>query len=239
MSLTRLYQNSILKSQIRVYDIKSGNFKKFYLSLHKIVKMNFSGPLPHYVLASQIGDVKHPEQKIKYLKSKGEISSLIRGLYLQKNSKYSKFQIANVLYGPSYVTGITVLSWLGWISERAVTIHSATIKRGKSVDTPVGRFEYFHLNTDVFHFGIQHYNFGPEMSCIMASPTKALYDHILMTPNLQFSGKLDLLTYLEDDLRMDTDLIKELDIKLLEQLMDFGEKKRQITILYNLVKTHI
>ena len=207
--------------------------------MHKIVKMNFSGPIPHYVLASQLGDVKHPEQKIKYLKSKGEISSLIRGLYLQKNSKYSKFQIANVLYGPSYVTGITVLSWLGWISERAVTIHSATIKRGKSVDTPVGRFEYFHLNTEVFHFGIQHYNFGPGMSCIMASPTKALYDHILMTPNLQFSGKLDLLTYLEDDLRMDTDLIKEIDIKLLEQLMDFGEKKRQITILYNLVKTYL
>jgi hypothetical protein len=201
--------------------------------------MVFSGPLPHFVLAQQLSEVKYPEQKIKYLKSKGEISSIIRGLYLQKNSKYSKFQIANILYGPSYVTGITALSWLGWISERVVTIHSATIKRGKSIDTSIGRFDYFHLKSDVFHFGIQHYNFGPGMSCIMASPTKALYDHILMTPNLHFSGKSDLLEYLEDDLRMDTDLIKELDLKLLEQLMTFGEKKRQITILHHLVKTYL
>jgi len=207
--------------------------------LHKIVIMNFSGPIPHYVLSNQMGDVKHPEQKIKYLKSKGEISSLIRGLYLQKNNKYSKFQIANILYGPSYVTGITLLSWLGWVSERVVTTHSATIKRGKSIDTSIGRFDYFHLNAEVFHFGIQHYSFGPGMSCIIATPTKALYDHIMMTPNLHFSGKTDLLTYLEDDLRMDTDLIKELDIKLLERLMTFGEKRRQITILYNLLKTKL
>lgn len=203
--------------------------------MHKIVIMIISGPLPHYVLIQNLSDVKHPEQKIKYLKSRGEISSLFRGLYLKKNSKYSKFQIANILYGPSYVTGITVLSWLGWISDKAVTVHSATIKRGKIIDTHIGRFNYFHLDPKTFHFGIQHYNFGVGMGCIMATPTKALYDHIMMTPNLYFSGKKDLLTYFEDDLRLDIDLIKKLDLKLLEELMKFGEKKRQMTLLYNLI----
>lgn len=207
--------------------------------MHKIVKMAVSGPIPHYVLSQQLSDVKYPEQKIKYLKSKGEISSLIRGFFLYKESKYSKFHVANILYGPSYVTGITVLSWLGWISERVVTIHSATIKRGKTIDTLIGRFDYFHLDKDVFHFGIQHYDFGTGMSCIMATPTKALYDHFLMTPHLYFSGKVALLRYLEDELRMDIDLLKTLDLQLLEELMKAGKKKRQMAILYNLINENL
>lgn len=207
--------------------------------MHKIVIMAVSGPIPHYVLSHQLNDVKYPEQKIKYLKSKGEISSLIRGFYLHKESKYSKFQIANILYGPSYVTGLTVLSWLGWISERVVTIHSASVKRGKTIDTHIGRFDYFHLDKDVFHFGIQHYDFGIGMNCLMATPTKALYDHFLMTHHLYFSGKSALQRYLEDELRMDMDLLKILDLQLLEELMKAGKKKRQMAILYNLISENL
>jgi hypothetical protein len=195
-----------------------------------------SGPIPHFVLQHQLSDVKHPEQKIKYLKSKSEYKSLVRGLYLPKNSKYSKFQIANILYGPSYVTGVTALSWLGWISDRTVTIHSATTKRGKVIDTDLGRFSYFHNIRDVFHIGLQYFTFGPGMSFIIATPTKALYDHIIMTPNLQFSGKKDLMDYLENDLRLEIDFLKDMNLKILKELVDFGHKKRQINILYNLVK---
>lgn len=204
--------------------------------MQKFVTMFKSGIFPHYVLAQDLNSVKHPEQKIKYLKSKGDVISLMRGWYLQKNTRYSKFHLANLLYGPSYVTGISVLSWQGWISERVYTIHSATIKRGKTLDTPVGRFEYFHMNNEIFHYGIQNYNFGPGMNSIIATPTKAIFDHFIMTPHLQFSGKGDLLLYLENELRMDTNYLKDIDTNLLEKLMLHGQKKRQISLLYNLAK---
>lgn len=195
-----------------------------------------SGPIPHYVLSNQLNDIKFPEQKIKYLKSKGKIKSLVRGWYLYKENKYSGFQIANVLYGPSYVTGITVLSWLGWIEERVVTIHSATVKRGRTIDTPIGRFNYFHQSSEIFAFGIQHYDFGPGMGCVIATPTKALFDHFFMTPHLHFTGKSDLLKYLEDELRLDIELLQNIDLKLLKKLIERGKKKRQTNILYNLAK---
>jgi len=198
-----------------------------------------SGPIPHHVLIHQFSDVNHPEQKIKYHKSKGELQLIVRGLYLNKDQQYSKFNIANILYGPSYVTGLTLLSWMGWISERITTVQSATIKRGKTIDTFLGRFEYFHLDKEIFHLGIERYSFGEGMSCVLATPTKALYDHIIMTSHLEFTGKDDLRYYLEDELRMDTELLSKLDIDLLDILINKGKKRRQLRILKNLVKAFL
>ncbi len=198
--------------------------------------MNTVNPIPHNVLINLYSSVRHPEQKIKYLKSKGELTSLIRGWYLNTRSSYSVFHIANHLYGPSYVTGLSVLSYFGWIADKSTTIQSCVIKRGKVITTKVGYFNYCSIPSDVFHLGLMRFEVEKNVNCIIANPTKALYDHLTNTPYLSFSGKNDLLTYLDDDLRFDTDRLHQLDLLLLESLSIIGDKKRQIKILYNLVK---
>jgi hypothetical protein len=198
--------------------------------------MNLINPIPHHVLIDLYSSVSHPEQKIKYLKSRGVLTSLIRGWYLNTGSSYSLFHIANHLYGPSYATGLSVLSYFGWIADKSTTIQSCVIKRGKEIKTEVGYFNYSSIPRELFHLGIMQFEVEKNIFCIVATPTKALYDHLVNTPYLSFSGKNDLLTYLEDDLRFDMDRLDQLDLLLLERLCTIGDKKRQVKILYNLIK---
>jgi hypothetical protein len=194
-------------------------------------------PISHSMLVHLLNDVGHPEQKIKYLKSKGKLSHLIKGWYLynEQINGYSTFHIANLLYGPSYVTGLSVLSYLGWIADSAFGVQSIVFKRGKEIHTSIANFYYESCPRDVFSIGIMNYTISENTNCLMASPTKALYDHIQMTSHLYFSGKKDLLNYMEDDMRFDTDRLAELDKPMLEKLMNIGSKRRQIKILYNLL----
>jgi hypothetical protein len=194
-------------------------------------------PISHSVLVHLLNDVGHPEQKIKYLKSKGILHSLIKGWYIynEQMNGYSTFHIANLLYGPSYVTGLSVLSYLGWIADTAFGVQSMVFKRGKEINTTVANFDYRSCTREVFSIGIMNYTLAENTTCLMASPTKAMYDHIQMTTHLYFSGKNDLINYLEEDLRFDMDRLAELDKPLLEKLMSIGSKKRQIKILYNLL----
>jgi hypothetical protein len=203
--------------------------------------VNFTNPLSHDVLLDMYSDVNHPEQKIKYMKRKGELVSIMKGWYLlNKNTEsYSKFHVANLLYGPSYVSGLSALSHLGWIAEKSVSVQSMVFKRGKVLDTSIGRFTYSHLPKEIFSYGIMRYEADVNTVYLIANPTKALYDHILLTPNLIFTGKEDLMTYLENDLRFDTERLKELDKKLLQKLYLYGQKGRQIKILIGLLNTEL
>lgn len=196
-------------------------------------------PIPYNTLLNALDDVSRPEQKIKYLTLKGHLTQIMKGWYLQNtgDSTYSRFHIANVLYGPSYVTGLTALSYLGWIADRAVTVDSVVFKRSKGLNTSLGLFRYHHLPRDVFHYGITSLQESEKINCLMASPTKALYDYFLLTPYLTFTGKNDMLSFLEEDLRFDTERMHELDLGLLEKLCLLGHKERQIKILINLMKS--
>jgi predicted transcriptional regulator of viral defense system len=201
--------------------------------------VNLTNPIPHSTLLNTLDDVRRPEQKIKYLTKKGQLTPIMKGWYLQNvgDLTYSRFHIANVLYGPSYVTSITALSYLGWIADRAVTVDSVVFKRSKELKTSLGLFRYHHLPKDIFHLGITSLQESDKINCLMASPTKALYDYILLTPHLTFTGKSDLLTFLEEDLRFDLERMHDLDLVLLGKLVDLGHKERQVRILINLIKS--
>jgi predicted transcriptional regulator of viral defense system len=200
--------------------------------------IKYINPINHGMLVQLMDDVKYPEQKIKYLAKAGKILPLMRGWYLlneKEGANFSKFHVANLLYGPSYVSGLSALSHYGLISDRSITVTSMVFKRSKNLKTSIGFFNYIYTKKEVFSIGINSVEMAENVNCVLASPTKALYDHIVITPHLTFTGKQDLYSYLEDDLRYDIDRLKELDTKLLEQLANMGSKIRQISILLNLV----
>ncbi len=203
-----------------------------------MVNMNLVNPVNHGFLMDYFSELGHPEQKIKYLKSKGELQSIIKGWYLFNSidRNYSKLHIANLLYGPSYVSGVSVLSYLGLIADRADSVQSMVFKRGKTLETKLGAYYYNHIPKEIFYTGILNFEISDKITCLMANATKALYDHILITPGLEFSGKDDMLNYLEEDLRFDIERLGQLDTNLLEVLLLNGRKKRQTNILLQLVK---
>ena len=76
----------------------------------------------------------------------GEILHIRRGLYCL-SAKYNRYGIsrnviANLVYGPSYISMETALSIHGWIPEAVHSVMSVSSGRTKAFETPVGYFDY-------------------------------------------------------------------------------------------------
>jgi hypothetical protein len=144
---------------------------------------------------------------------------------------------ANQFYGPSYISMLTALSYLGWIADRTFSYESICINRGKEINNKLGRFIYYQQDANTYSLGVSTLQLSSKLNIQFATPTKALYDYLQHASNITFSGKKDLLSFLEDDLRFDTERLHELDIDLLKQLLELGGKKRQINLLIKLIET--
>ena len=116
---------------------------------------------------------------IKRAIQKGYLIPIRRDLYLIKNSKTSlnSFEIATIIYGPSYVSFESALSYHGWIPEAVRTTTCATVKRAKEFETPIGIFSYEHIPIKAFSFGVEQHQQGI-LTLFIATPIKALADII-------------------------------------------------------------
>ena len=79
----------------------------------------------------------------------GEVIQVRRGLYHLSPSIYpslvSTEVLANLIYGPSYVSLESALAYHGWIPEAVRNCTSVTSGRPKHFDTPHGRFSYVRI----------------------------------------------------------------------------------------------
>jgi predicted transcriptional regulator of viral defense system len=88
------------------------------------------------------------------------------------------FLLANQIFGPSYVSFDSALSYYGLIPERVYEITSATIRASKRFATPGGSFSFIRLPLPYYSFGIQSLEIVREQHILIASPEKALFDKI-------------------------------------------------------------
>lgn len=154
---------------------------------------------------------------IKRAVGKGHLIPIRRDLYLVKNSKgplLNSFEIASIIYGPSYISFESALSHHGWIPEAVRTITSATVKRSKEFETFIGIFSYEHIPIKAFSFGIEQHKQGA-ITLFIASPMKALAD-IVYTRNRVW----DSIDDLSEDLRIDPESIQKSDRKMLTELIE-------------------
>ena len=170
--------------------------------------------LPDHVLETAdlhafLEDYEAPRDKIHRMLARGLLIPLKRGLFIKApamGGRVRPFEIANLLYGPSYVSFETALSYHGLIPERVASTISATSKRNKQYVTPVGRFEYRYLNRNRYTTGCHWVNEGSR-GFLIATPEKALADVIARESSMGIRG---IRGYLEADLRMDLDEVNEL-----------------------------
>jgi len=112
----------------------------------------------------------------------GQIIHIRRGLYClapkYQKKKLNLYALAEHLYGPSYVSLESALSWHGWIPEAVYTLTSASLGKSKEFKTPLGAFSYNRVPQKVFYAGVERLTDEAGDAFLMAQPIKALADYV-------------------------------------------------------------
>ena len=196
-------------------------------------------PVSTSALSSLFSEIKAGNQKVRNLELSGKVIRLKKGLYVVDPSvsrvALSTELIANHVYASSYVSMSSALRYYGLIPETVYTIQSMTIKHSRSFETPIGRFDYTFINREAFHIGITSIN-KQSYAFLMATPEKALCDLIANSPQVNLRYAKDVEVYLEDDIRMDIDDFRNMDISVFEHYAEVGKKAGSIQSLIKYLK---
>lgn len=199
-------------------------------------------PISTQVLLPLLKAFKRPYDKIDELVKRGYLLQLRRGLYVAgpaiKAPHPERYLIANHLYGPSYVTAATALSYWGFIPEKVSSITSATVRKNTVFMTPLGHFHYSHISQVAYSIGILQVQLTPRQTVLIASPEKALCDVILHTPGLQLRSVLQGRAFLEEDLRIDRNAMPTMDNALITQCAMSSPKKTSLLMLSKTIQSY-
>lgn len=197
-------------------------------------------PLTRQIMMDLLKDYKRPNDKINELVKKGELTSIKKGLYVAgpniNIAKPASFLIANHLWGPSYVSMEAALSYWGLIPERVFEISSLTIKVSKSYKTSMGRFSYVNAPLPYYAFGIKSVQLTPKQVVLIASPEKAICDKIITTSGIILRSAKQAQEYLMDDLRIDEELLSELDPEVISSWISDAPKKESLSMLVKTIR---
>jgi hypothetical protein len=148
------------------------------------------GALPHSQFTSQEVATLFPGSDdrryglVRRAIASGEIIHMRRGLYCLAH-KYQKrgmnlYSLAQQVYGPSYISLESALSWHGWIPEAVHGITNASFKKSKEFETPLGLFSYARIPQLLFYCEVQRLTDESGNAFLMASPLKALADYVYL-----------------------------------------------------------
>ena len=172
----------------------------------------------YQVLMDCLSRYRKPRDAVTRLLSSGRIIRIKKGIYsfgqAYRRAPISREYLANLIYGPSYVSLDYALYYYGMIPERVHSLTSVTINRSRSFDTPVGLFSYRTLPDSKYSIGAILDSISGT-SFMIASPEKALVDKVWT--DRRFSGKRlsDYKNYLADDLRIEQAELDRLDMEVL------------------------
>jgi len=192
-------------------------------------------PIDYSILLTAFANYKSPKDKVAGLVKRGALIRLKKGLFVVAQNIHkqplSKGLIANHLYGPSYFSLESALSFYGLIPERVYSTRSMTCKRAKQFLTPVGMFDYITVPGDYFSIGIHQEIINNQYAYLIASPEKAICDMIVATPGLRLQSVKAMRSYLEEDLRIDFSVVKNFDTEIVRKCISTGRKKTELTQL--------
>jgi hypothetical protein len=156
------------------------------------------------ILLDQLRGYRYPRNKIGSLLESGRLIRVKKGLYVKAEGGFSPPVLANMIYGPSYVSQHYALSLYALIPERVHTVTSMTLGRKKLFETPVGRFTYAPLPARYFPVGVRRNELTPTQAFLIASPEKALVD--ILWKRTDLNDPQMLREYLINDLRIDLEM---------------------------------
>lgn len=205
------------------------------MSFRTLIKEHAEAPICRHLILDLLSTYQRPNDKVSELLKNEELISIRRGLYTvgpkMDLPSPEPFLIANHLRGPSYVSLESALSYWNMIPEKTYEISSVSIKTSKTYKTPLGRFSYRQLKTPYYSYGIKNIIHSPKQSMLIASPEKALCDKIVLTYNINLRSIKQTQGFLMEDLRMDSEILSSLDLKLINLWIKDAPKKSSLKML--------
>jgi predicted transcriptional regulator of viral defense system len=169
----------------------------------------------YQTLLDSLHEYARPRMKISAMLAKGDIIRIKKGLYILGDSlrrrPFCRELLANLIYGPSYVSLEYALYYHGLTPERVETITSVTCGRSRTFNSPVGTFSYRMIPMEAFRTGMDQVELDDGRSFLIAIPEKALADRIVADRGAGTSTQKDLHEYLLADLRIDQANLRILD----------------------------
>lgn len=182
-------------------------------------------------LKNKYKEYSNINQKISLDCKNGKLIRVKRGLYTDDLKKDGPV-IANVCYGPSYLSFEYALSYYGLIPEHVSTYTSATFckKNSKTYQMANACFKYKSIPKNVFAKGIIFFKNENNIRYKIACKEKALCD--LLYSKYPVRSIKDLKIMLFDDLRIDEEEFKNLDFSFIKEIAN----EYHSNTLYILVK---
>jgi len=192
----------------------------------------------YQTLLSALKGYAHPRDRITTLLRKGIIIRVKKGLYVfgehDRKRPYSREILANLIYGPSYISLEYALQHYGLIPERVEAVTSVTVGRSRKFSTAAGLFAYRMIPMAAFRTGMDQVEMGDGRSFLIAIPEKALADK-LRADRVSIRTQRELQSWLFDDLRTDPAAIQEMQPARLEEYAG-RYRSRKILLLSKFVR---
>jgi hypothetical protein len=211
------------------------------VDLRSIITSLSSQPLSHQLLVSILKDYHRPNDKIHQLLSEAVLQAVKKGLYvagpaLNITRKPEPFLLANHILGPSYVSVESALSHHGFIPERVYEIASMTTKAPRKFKTSQGTFTYIKLQLPYYSYGIRSEKLADDQYAMVASPGKAIFDKVITTSGLLFRSKKSAKEFLLENMRMDEERLKQLDIKEMSTWIKRSQKEESLSMIITAIE---
>ena len=190
-------------------------------------------------LMAVLSGYARPRDKITEMLRRGEIVRVKKGLYLfgerYRRRPYSRELLANLIYGPSYVSLEFALQYYGLIPEQVGTVTSVAYGRARRFETPVGLFTYQSVPLAGFQGSVQRVELENEAAFLVALPEKALAEKVRAERGAGIVTQTEMGTYLLENLRVDPSALSAMRV---EKLREIGQRyrSRRIQLLCQWVK---
>jgi hypothetical protein len=187
----------------------------------------------YQTLMHSLRQYARPRDKISSLLRSGVIIRVKKGIYIfgedYRRRPFSREILANLIYGPSYISLEFALHYFGLIPERVEAVTSVTTGRSRKYSTPVGLFTYRMIPLAAFRLGMSRVELDDGRSFLIATPEKALADKIRDDRGTAIQTRSRLLDYLENNLRVDSTALANLNIADLEAIARrYGSRKLRL-----------
>lgn len=196
----------------------------------------YSGqPITRQILMDLLRDYRRPYDKINEMIKQNLLIQIKRGVFIPGPQLLvlapEKLLLANHLWGPSYVSSDTMLSYWGLIPERVYETLSMTTNLAKTYKTPIGRFRYIKLPLPYYSFGIQTVELASKQMALIAGKEKSLCDKIITTQGLKLRSVRQTREYLMEDLRINRESLRELNTQTINDYLKATPKQESISML--------
>ncbi len=193
--------------------------------------------LDYLFIMNCLSSYKQPNDKLTKLLKKEQLIRVKKGIYIfgkeYRNRPYSLEILANLIYGPSYVSYEYALSYYNLIPEKVERITCACNKKIKKFETPIANFIYYYIPPSKYSIGIKIESLDNFSNFLIATKEKALSDYLARLK--KFNTPQDLLDFLVESMRIDPNQLQTFNIKLMKEISKIYQNKN-VTLLCQIIQ---